>query len=225
MAFRPTGEFIREVRVEPSGTDLAIGPDGVLYVAHRVTAAPATSGAVDSVALVSRYAADGSPLPPLATVQRTALHPPRFVLPAVTDVGLAVAGNRVAVFYPAGGVIDVFEGGRHRASARVCMPPDLDAAYARQRRRAEGRQSWVALITDVRFEPEGSFSTVSSRRDPRGRFLIHRFRADGTPAGTVAIENPGIAMPSEVRFGPAPDQLVAFSPASGIIASFTLRPR
>jgi hypothetical protein len=179
----------------------------------------------DSVVVVSRYAAGGDPLPPLLALHRNALAPPRFVLPAVTDVGVTVAGERAAVFYPAGGVVDVFRTGRHEGSGLVCVPRDLMEAYARQREDPQGSQQWVALITDVRLEPDGGFSTISSRPDQQGRFLIHRFRPGGAYAGTVAILNPGIRMPSEVRFGPAPDQVVAFSPADGIIASFTVRPR
>jgi hypothetical protein len=224
MAFSATAEYIREVAVRPMAGDLAVGADGTIYVAHRVPSGEAVRRGGDSVLVVSRYGRDGGPQLPLVALHHDALVPPRFVLPAVTEVGLAAAGQRVAVFYPAGGVIDVFEAGRHRAAARVCMPADLADAYARQRQRGGPQQSWVALVTDVRLEPDGSFSAVSSRRDPRGRFLIHRFRPDGTPAGTLVIENPGIAMPSEVRFGPEPNHLVAFSPATGIIASFSVLP-
>jgi hypothetical protein len=213
------------VSVGPFGVDLAVGPDGVLYVAHRVASPALLPRDADSVVVVSRYAPDGDSLPPLLTLHRSALTPPRFVLPAVTDVGITVAGERAAVFYPAGGVVDLFRAGRHEASGLVCVPRELMDAYARQRDQPGRSQQWVALITDVRLEPDGSFSTVSSRQDGQGRFLIHRFRPGGVYGGTVAIINPGIRMPSEVRFGPEPDQVVAFSPADGIIASFTVRPR
>jgi hypothetical protein len=222
IAFDPTGGFVREVPVAPAGVDLAVGPDGVLYLAHRVTSPALLPRDTDSVVVVSRYAPDGDSLPPLLTLHRSALTPPRFVLPAVTEVGIAVAGERVAVFFPAAGVVDVFRAGRHEGSGGVCVPRDLAEAYARQRDQPQRSQQWVALITDVRLEADGGFSTVSSRQDPQGRFLIHRFRPGGSYAGTVAVINPGIRMPSEVRFGPAPDQLVAFSPADGIIASFSL---
>jgi hypothetical protein len=225
IAFDATGRFVREVSVGPFGVDLAVGPDGVLYVAHRVASPALLPRDADSVVVVSRYAPDGDSLPPLLTLHRSALTPPRFVLPAVTDVGITVAGERAAVFYPAGGVVDLFRAGRHEASGLVCVPRELMDAYARQRDQPGRSQQWVALITDVRLEPDGSFSTVSSRQDGQGRFLIHRFRPGGVYGGTVAIINPGIRMPSEVRFGPEPDQVVAFSPADGIIASFTVRPR
>ncbi|HET7038572.1 MAG TPA: hypothetical protein VFH97_01710 [Gemmatimonadales bacterium] len=225
IAFDMTGAPVREIAVGPSGVDLAVGPDGVIYVAHRVPSARMLPRDADSVVVVSRYAPDGSRLPPLLILHRNALAPPRFVLPSVTEVGVTVSGERVAVFYPAGGVVDLFRNGRHEGAGLVCMTAELADVYARQRERPGQSQQWVALITDVRLEPDGGFSTVSSRTDRQGRFLIHRFAAGGGPAGAVAIANPGIRMPSEVRFGSRPDQLVAFSPASGIIASFTLRLR
>jgi hypothetical protein len=219
-AFTAGSGYARQVALEIPGIDLAIDSSGTLYVAHRVPSTTMLPPGRDSVVVVSRYSRDGTPLAPLVSMEREALTPPRFVMPALNDVGVVASGDRVAVFYPAGGVVDVYRQGQLESTGRVCMPPSLALAYQRQRAEHAPTQSWIALVTDVRLRSDGGFSTTSSRQDSEGRYIIHRFLLGGASAGAVVMPNRGIGMPSEVRFGLTDGELVAFSPTSGVIASF-----
>lgn len=225
--FDPEGRVLRTVPLQGNGVDLAVDPRGRLYVARFVLASMAESAPERFGTVVATFEPDGSPGEPLVRY-RDHPGPPRFVLPGPNPVRVKTVGDRVAVFYPAGGVVDVYRDREPVTTVRVCMPEALAGAYAEQRDQAggpSGRQSSLLLITDVRLGPDGSMSVVGPTKDQEGRYHIDHFGPGGASLGSTVLPADQVGLPEEVRFGPDEMTLVALSAARGIVAEIRVRPR
>lgn len=126
MAFDLRGNHLKSVRPPstlPSGfVDLAIDGAGRFYVAHALVHDLVRRDADRYGVVLSVFEPDGAHAGDLIRVTERDLRPPRFVLPHYTEVRVSALAGRLAVFYPASGVVDVYRDSQLMASVQVCMP-------------------------------------------------------------------------------------------------------
>lgn len=222
VAFTPEGGFARTIRVDAPSADLAITESGHFVLAHSVVHV-APHGTDGSVVLVSTLNRTTERRAPLIVVPRDSIVPPRFVLPGFTEVRLGYGSDRLAVFFPASGVVDlVNEAGEVTRRVRVCVPGALDEAYTKQRARVgQASQLSVNLISDVLIR-DGIVYAMGSRPADAGQYHMDRFALGGQNLGSFALYEPRIRMPDEVRLVNS-DTFLAFNSVSGGIARFAVR--
>lgn len=226
-AFGLDGTFQQSIRLPYIGTDLAIDGNGRFYVSHPIVHDQVRRAPDEFGTIVSTYEPDGTPAGPLVHITASDLTTPRFVLPGYTEVRVTASGDRVAVFYPASGSVDVFHSGELETSIQVCMPRALARAYEQQRADATSNtrsQTSVFLVTDVRLEPNGRILVVGPLSDPDNRYHIDAYDRSGRALGSTTFSAEYIRLPLETRFGGNLSPLVAFG-LDGLIASFALSPR
>lgn len=221
--FDRAGAFVRSFRLDKTGIDLAVDDAGRAYAAHMIMP-DFVRGDSSFGTLVTVLDVDGRSSRELVRVTESDLEPPRFVLPGPTRVRVAARGSRIAVAYPAAGVVDIYQGGKRVATVATCMPDALAEAYERQRQAGGNSQRSIHLITDVFLDDDGTIYLVGPIKDQEGRYHIDRFSPTGEPLGSIVMPGTHVRLPDEVRFGASPTELVGFD-LRGVVGRFEVRSR
>lgn len=197
-------------------SDVAVGSDGTVFIGHVVGTIPGSRKTGNTVVSVARP--DQGEIEPLVTLDRDDLGPPRVVLPGPNEVGLRVTDDRLIVWYPASGSVDVFTlSGTPLYYTRVCVPASVDEFYRRQRESLTTAASSLKLLTDVMATEAGGLAAVSALEVESEGYHVDFFDDEGHPIGSWVSGPTPIRMPPEVRFGASPLELWAFD-YGGLIA-------
>lgn len=216
-AFSDDGK-LKQTYALPSAeiSDAVVSDDGDLYVAHVVWSPVATrSNRGATQAVLTRTRTGSSTTDTLDLVRMKSVgEDKRFLLPGPNPAGLVINGRRVAVFFPAAGVIDIFDDDQHKGRINVCMPRKLRKAYNEQmefiRRTGRKSQQHVALISDVFLAPDGTIGVVGNVRDRNGALHIDRYDATGRDLGSIVVPAERVRLPREFRFGRDVTELLTF---------------
>jgi hypothetical protein len=205
-----------------SAIDLAIDGSGNFYVAHSIFAGTLRADTSNkSFTLVSVYNHAGEVQKPLVQLTRADLERDslRYNLPGPVPLVLTANGDRVAVGFPAAGVVDVFRSYSHVTTAQVCVPQQTRAGYKRQLTAATSRtrsQSWVPLLVDVVLRSDGQLATISQLPDTAGRNHVDIFRTDGTAGLTLTFSKNTFPTSGFLRFAGTDSRLVLAESDGGV---------
>jgi hypothetical protein len=220
VAFTTSGRFVRELRVPSRARDLAVGNDGSIYVSHEFLVFNAR-GTVPLVTSVGRGTDDTTTV---VAVTAADLTPPRFVLPGPMTIRIKSLGALIAVYYEPAGIVELYQKAgsqlKRVSTITACMPKESAAALDIQRKTHANSQSWVSLVTDVTLRGDTVY-VITNRRDKNERYGIQRFLAStGADVGAIVMNAGPIKLPSELRFGSVPTDIIAFSGSDGVITRF-----
>lgn len=222
MGFDVDGRFTRELPVSNDVVDFDVTADGRFFTVHQVIVANARG----VTTLVSELVPDGMSKP-ILSFAIDELKPPEFALPGPNVARIKVLSNYVAVFFPAAGVVNIYDpqraGLKKVSSIRTCVTPELAEFYERQRNSGVNRQSSLILIADVALRGDTVLVT-SALQDNESRFGIQRFAIEsGENLGAIAIASGPIALPHEVRFRDGSvSELITMDTQKGFIASMQI---
>ncbi len=172
----------------PGGVSIAARRDTVFFSHFVMPGAggrqPARTAMLSALAPAERAAS------PLVSVADGDRDPGRFPMPGPNTFEVRVSDRYLALFVGASGHVDIYRGGDRVGTVRVCMPPALARAYARQRRAQAGKprlsQMLYPMLTDVMLRGDTVF-TIGPMPDARGRLHVDRYRVDGTDLGSIVI--------------------------------------
>lgn len=181
--------YVRQLSIRGRAADIAVDDEGNIILGadadmFRLAGLPGQSAIVAAV-----FSNDGERLQVLRTVTADSAFSRRFPMPSRSPVRVVATGSWAAIYYPVGGVVDVFArrrpgGWDFSHTAEVCMPPELEAAYREQFDAVEGGltnvESWFALISDVRLASNGEAWTLTLMPSLEGAIHVEHFSATGT---------------------------------------------
>lgn len=204
-------------------SDAAATANGDVYVSHVVWSPLTKRG--DTLAIqpiLTRIRANSDKVDTLAVVRHSdILSDERFVLPGPNASGLAISGERVAIFFPASGIVEVFENGRQASRIRSCVPRKLTKIYKEQRdyiaRTGRKSQQEVPLISDVFIAADGAIGVVGPVKDEKGNLHVDRYDAAGRDMGSIVIPAGTTRLPRSMRFGRSINELLSFGMYGTII--------
>lgn len=212
IGFDKFGRLQRDFRVPALGIDVARDADGTFYIAQRPMLVKSGDG-MEPLPLVSVFGPNGELQRTLRSTLTGGTDDPRLNLPGFVEPQLSSRGNRVAVSYPASGIVDVYDSGELVQTIQLCMPPDLKAAYDQQLRDATvntNSQTSVIMISDVHLAREGDVSVLSLIKTPDGFLHVDQTSADGRSLGSIGLTS-AAPVPVRARFGVAPDRFLSIS--------------
>lgn len=165
----------------------------------------------------------------VVAVNAAELAPPRFVLPGPMTIRVKSLGAYLAVYYQPAGIVELYEksGSQLKRVTTItgCMPTETAAALDKQRKANANSQSWVSHVTDVAMRGDTVY-LVTDREDKSGRYGIQRFLArTGADAGAIVMNAAPLKLPSELRFGSSPTELIGFSISDGVVTRFDVSRR
>ena len=226
--FDSTGMVVDDVLTDAGSTvkDLAIGVDSV-WLSHTVVPGFMQGPTQDRVLSAQRLVQMETT--PVVTAAAEPWDPDRFPMPGFNDFQVVASGGYQFLFSPAGGVIDVLQGGGNVGVIRACVPSALADGYEKQRALStqdprQGSQRFFHLVTDILVRRDTVY-VVGPLPDQEGRLHIDRFLLDGTDVGSlVAPLYDGFMWPSDIRFWGDEVTVVGFR-SEGILVRLRLELR
>lgn len=211
ILFDADGTYRKEKRLEESAADIAIDGRGRIIIARDVMP-PAVRSVRGAYPVLLAYDPAHDRIDPLVQVRAADLTPPRFVLPGPNRVLVAARDHRIAVFYPAAGVVDVYDDGDLAFTSQICVPDEVSKAYTQQYTLAAQTmsQGWIPQISDVLLASDGGLYTISPIRTEHGEYLIHSFGPEGVDAGSWLVESGGVVLPAKLSFQRDPARVLGF---------------
>ena len=180
---------VRQLTINGRAVDIAVDDKGNIILGADANMSRLASLPGQSAIVAAAFSPDGERLQVLRTVTADSAFSRRFPMPSRSPVRVAATGTWAAVYYPVGGVVDVFARRKPTEwdfsyTAAVCMHPKLEAGY-REQFEAVGRgvtnvESWFSLVSDVQITATGGVRTLTLMQSPDGAIHTEHFSATGT---------------------------------------------
>lgn len=190
VGFDRLGRIQRDFRLPVLGFDVTTDAHGNFYIAQRPMLTRSSQSGTTPLPLVTMFSREGTPLRTLHSAVPGNHDDPRVNLPGFVQPQLSSLGNRIAVSYPASGIVDIYDAGELAQTVQLCMPPDLKSAYDRQLREVTANtrsQQSIALISDVHLARQGEVSVISLIKTQDGFLHVDQFAANGKPLGSIGL--------------------------------------
>ncbi|MXZ39155.1 MAG: hypothetical protein F4X22_08255 [Gemmatimonadales bacterium] len=180
---------VRQLTINGRAADIAVDDKGNIILGADANISRLAGLPGQSAIVAAAFSPDGERLQVLRTVTADSAFSRRFPMPSRSPVRVAATGTWTAVYYPVGGIVDVFA--RRQSdewdfshTAAVCMPAKLDAGYREQfeavERGVTNVESWFSLVSDVQLTATGGVRTLTLMPSPDGAIHVERFSAAGT---------------------------------------------
>lgn len=180
---------VRQLTINGRAADIAVDDNGNIILGADADISRLSGLPSQSAIVAAAFSPDGERLQVLRTVTADSAFSRRFPMPSRSPVRVVATGTWAAVYYPVGGVVDVFARRKPAQwdfshTAAVCMPPKLEAGYREQfeavERGVTNVESWFSLVSDVQLTATGGVWTLTLMPSPDGAIHAEHFSATGT---------------------------------------------
>ena len=230
--FDGEGRFVDTFRLNSNPNDLGVTSDGRIWLTRDVWGLHLRSRPGMEAAVLISTDENGREAREHWSVTADSLDAARYNLGYVR-VRVATGGRFAAIYFPASGIIELFDDGGQVRTLETCMPEELEDAYRRQLREttsadiSPGRppvaEYSVDLLTDVRVGENGEVWALAGVRTEDGFFHIDRFDASGRNVGSILLSLDAPYQLQGIRLGLDPErEVVGFDPQEGHIFVYEL---
>ena len=180
---------VRQVSINGRANDIAVDDKGNILLGADAHISHLAGLPGQSAIVAAAFSPEGERLHVLRTVTADSAFSRRYPLPIRSPVRVVATGAWAGIYYPVGGVVDVF--GRlapdkwdFSHTAATCMPQELEAGYREQfdavERGVTNVEGWSDLVSDVLLTASGDVWTLTLMPSPDKAIHVEHFSAAGT---------------------------------------------